>query len=230
MNVNIDKYLVPSSIVTAGLLVGGSIFLSNQNFNLGGLAPTPSGANQGSGASPFSEVSGDIPTAGQPVLGQTLAPVTMIEFSDFQCPYCQRFSLETFPELKTKYVDTGKMKVVFINFPLQGHTYAEPAAEAAECAFNQNKFWEYQDKLFENQSQIDQTSLKKYAREIGLDGEKFDSCLDSQQFQNAVKDDVAIGRKIGIQGTPAFVINGTLIPGAYPASEFEKVIDGELSK
>jgi protein-disulfide isomerase len=105
---------------------------------------------------------------GEPALGSLDAPVTLVEVSDFQCPYCGKFARETFPQIKKEYIDIGKVKAVFKNFPLPGHTYAQKAAEAGECANEQGKFWEYQEKLFANQNALSITDLKKYAQELGL--------------------------------------------------------------
>jgi protein-disulfide isomerase len=105
---------------------------------------------------------------GEPVLGNPDAPVTLVEISDFQCPYCGKFARETFPQIKKEYIDAGKVKAVFKNFPLPAHTYAQKAAEAGECANEQGKFWEYQEKLFANQNALSITDLKKYAQELGL--------------------------------------------------------------
>ena len=105
---------------------------------------------------------------GEPVLGNSDAPVTFVEISDFQCPYCGKFARETFTQIKKEYIDNGKVNAVFKNFPLPSHTYSQKAAEAGECANEQGKFWEYQEKLFANQSALSITDLKKYAQELGL--------------------------------------------------------------
>ena len=105
---------------------------------------------------------------GEPVLGSPDSPVTLVEISDFQCPYCGKFARETFPQIEKEYIDTGKVKAVFKNFPLPAHTYAQKAAEAGECANEQGKFWDYQEKLFANQNALSITDLKKYAQELGL--------------------------------------------------------------
>lgn len=230
----LEKYLMPLSVVAAGLIIAGSIYLVGQK---GGLTPTSSpnpsptstpNPGQLPGPDDFQKVTQEVSVAGDPVLGSSSAKVTMIEFSDFQCPYCSRFTLETFPQLKTKYIDTGKVKVIFKNFPLPGHQYAQGAAEASECAFEQGKFWEYQAKLFENQSSLDTNNLKKYAQDLGLNEQTFNSCLDSKKYTTQVKADADEGTKVGIQGTPSFIINGILVDGAYPLSVFEAVIDSKL--
>ena len=169
-----------------------------------------------------------------PVIGSPDAPVTIIEFSDFQCPFCERFYTQTLPLIEENYVKTGKVKIVFRDFPLNSiHPQAQKASEAAECAYElggNDAFWKYHNKLFENQDALDVASLKKYAVEIGLDANKFNSCLDSGKKASEVAKDLADGEKAGVTGTPAFFINGRLVEGAQPYANFQKVIDEELAK
>ena len=170
----------------------------------------------------------DVSVDDDPVKGDKNAPVTIIEFSDFQCPFCGKFFKETFGQIDEKYIKTGKVKMVFRDFPLSFHENAQKSAEAAECADEQGKFWEYHDMLFENQEKLSVEDLKRYAVELGLDKDKFDSCLDSEKYKDEVKKDFSDGQKYGVSGTPAFFINGKLVSGAQPFSAFEKVIEAEL--
>ncbi|MFH1326849.1 MAG: thioredoxin domain-containing protein [archaeon] len=163
------------------------------------------------------------------VLGDEDAPVTMIEFSDYECPFCGRHFTQTYNQIKQAYVDTGKVKIVFRDFPLSFHQSAQKAAEAAECAGEQEKYWEMHDKLFENQQSLDISSLKRYAQEIGLNSAEFNACLDSGQMAAEVKKDFADGQAVGVRGTPAFFINGKLLSGAQPFSAFQQAIDVELA-
>ncbi len=165
-----------------------------------------------------------------PFRGMKNAPVTIIEFSDFQCPYCARFFEQTLPLIEKNYIDTGKARIVYRDFPLGFHENAEKAAEAAECADEQGKFWEYHDKLFENQGAIGVSNLKQYAESIGLNIEKFSSCLDSGEMASEVKEDAKDGTKYGVTGTPSFFINGINIVGAQPYAVFEQIINMELGK
>ncbi|MBS3092685.1 thioredoxin domain-containing protein [Candidatus Pacearchaeota archaeon] len=168
-----------------------------------------------------------------PALGNANAPVTIIEFSDYQCPFCERFYTNTLPQLKTEYINTGKVKLIYRDFPLSSiHPQAEEAAEAAECAGEQgdNFYWKMHDKLFENQNALDTDSLKKYAQQIGLDTSKFNTCLDSGAMAEEIAKDLADGTSYGVQGTPAFFINGQEISGAQPFESFKQIIDAELSK
>jgi protein-disulfide isomerase len=163
------------------------------------------------------------------VLGDEDAPVTIIEFSDYECPFCARFYSQTLPAIKEKYIDTGKAKLIFRDFPLGFHADAQKAAEAAECAGEQGKYWEMHDKIFENQQAIDVASLKQYAGDIGLNATAFDQCLDSGAMADEVKKDLADGQAYGISGTPSFFINGVALVGAQPFSAFEQVIESQLS-
>jgi len=162
-----------------------------------------------------------------PSKGPESAPVTIVEFSDFQCPFCSR-AKGTVDEVVKQYGD--KVRLVFRHFPLSFHADAPKAAEAAACADDQKKFWEYHDKLFANQGALKVDDLKKHAAELGLDTARFNECLDSGKKAELVKKDTAAGEKVGVSGTPAFFINGVVLSGAVPAEEFKSIIDAELSK
>jgi len=165
------------------------------------------------------------------VKGLDSAPVTIIEFSDYQCPFCSRFYSETLPKIDEKYIQTGKVKFVYRDFPLGFHEYAQKSAEASECSGEQGKFWEYHDLLFENQAEWSAQGipkLKEYAGRLGLNRDRFDKCLDGGEMAEEVKKDLADGTRAGVEGTPAFFINGRPISGAQPFSVFEKIIEEEL--
>ena len=162
------------------------------------------------------------------VRGNKAAPVTIVEFSDFQCPCCKRATpivkqvLEHYP---------GKVKWVFRDFPIASlHPDAPKAAEAARCAAEQGKFWEYHDVLFEKAPQLSIEELKRYAKDLKLDSAAFAKCLDSGKQAAAVKADIEQGDRLGITGTPTFFINGRQLVGAEPLATFEKIIDTELSQ
>lgn len=164
-----------------------------------------------------------------PVKGDEDAPVTIIEFSDFQCPFCARFYSETLPQLQSQYVDTGKVKLVFRDFPLTSiHPQAQKAHEASECADEQDKFWEYHDILFENQGSLDVASLKSYAADLRLDTNKFNTCLDSGKYAGEIRKDTADGAQAGVTGTPSFFVNGQQLVGAQPFSAFQQAIEAAL--
>jgi protein-disulfide isomerase len=161
-----------------------------------------------------------------PSRGPADAKVTIVEFSDFQCPFCSKAS-KTVEEVMNAY--PGKVRLVFRHFPLDFHAQAPKAAEAALCANEQQKFWEYHNTLFDNQQKLQVEDLKAHAQTMGLDATKFNECLDSGRMANVVKTDTEAGRKAGVNGTPAFFINGTVISGAQPLDEFKKIIDAELA-
>ncbi|MBE4748716.1 thioredoxin domain-containing protein [Corallococcus sp. ZKHCc1 1396] len=161
-----------------------------------------------------------------PSKGPEGAPVTIVEFSDFECPFCSRANAAVDQVTKT-YGD--KVRVVFRQFPLEFHKQAQKAAEASLCANDQGKFWEMHDQLFANQKALGVEDLKKHATELKLDTAKFNACLDSGEKAAQVKADLADGSKVGVNGTPAFFINGIMLSGAQPFDEFKSIIDAELS-
>jgi len=166
--------------------------------------------------------------AADPSLGNARAPVTIVEYSDFQCPYCLR-AAPTLKRLRETYGD--KVRVVWKDFPLtQIHPQAFKAAEAGHCAAEQGKFWEYHDKLFGNQQALQPDFLKQYAKDAGMDAEKFGTCLDSSKYADRVRDSVAAGSQIGVSSTPTVFVNGRMLEGAQPYDVFSSVIDEELAK
>ena len=163
------------------------------------------------------------------VKGSDDAPITMIEFSDYECPFCERFYLQTLPNIQKDYIDTGKVKYVFRDYPLSFHLNATKAAEAAECAGEQKKYWEYHDTLFQHQNALDNKSLKQYALNLGLDTAAFNQCLDSGAMAGEVQKDFQEGSRLGIRGTPSFFINGTRVVGAQPYDAIKQIIERELA-
>ena len=164
------------------------------------------------------------------VKGDANAPVTIIEWSDFECPFCERFYTQTLPSIQKEYIDTGRVKFVYRDFPLDFHQNAQKAAEAAECADEQGKFWEMHDLLFENGVSGGVSAFKKYASDLGLDTGKFNDCLDSGKMASEIAKDLQDGARAGIRGTPGFIINGQLVSGAQPFENFKQIIDAELAK
>ena len=158
------------------------------------------------------------------------APVTIIEFSDYECPFCGKYFQQTYPQIVKEYVDTGKVKIVFRDFPLSFHANAQKAGEAAECAGEQRKYWEMHDKLFKNQNALEINSLKRYAKELGLNTKTFDDCLDSGKMASEVQKDFEDGQDAGVSGTPAFFINGIPLTGAQPFEAFKQIIEQEINK
>lgn len=160
------------------------------------------------------------------VRGRADAPVTIVEFSDFQCPFCQRVE-PTLKAILAKY--DGRVKLAYRDFPLREiHPRAESAAEAARCAGEQGKFWEYHDLLLSQPGNLDAAALANHAKTLGLDGRQFDSCLASGKFRALVEKDLEDGKRAGVSGTPGFLVNGVALNGAQPAAAFEKIIDAAL--
>ena len=176
-----------------------------------------------------------------PIRGDPNAPITIIEFSDFQCPFCARFHVETLPSILEEYIEEGKVNLVYRDFPIQSiHPNALPAAVAAECADEQGKYWEYHDILFEKQSswsRLDSNSaistFSQFADDIGLEQQQFDSCLETGKYLEEVQGDLRDGRDYDITGTPGFFIGNddigfVKINGAQPFESFKRIIDAQL--
>ena len=162
-----------------------------------------------------------------PSKGPADARITIVEFSDFQCPYCQR-AMGTIQQVLEKY--PADVRLVYRHLPLESiHPHARAAAEASFCADAQGKFWAYHDKLFENNRALEPADLARYAAELGLDPKAFEACLADAKTREKVDADLAAARTAGITGTPAFVVNGRLLSGAQPAQNFFEVIDEELA-
>jgi protein-disulfide isomerase len=162
-----------------------------------------------------------------PSKGAADAKVTIVEFSDFQCPFCSKAE-PAVDEVMKNYSD--KVRVVFRHFPLDFHDKAFKAAEAAGCAEDQGKFWEFHKTLFANQGALSIDDLKAHAKTLGLDSGKFNECLDSGKMKAKVDGDMAAARAVGVNGTPAFFINGIVISGAQPYDKFKEIIDSELAR
>lgn len=169
-----------------------------------------------------------------PVLGNPNAKVTVVEFADYQCPFCERFFTDTFSQIKKDYIDTGKIKFVYKNLAFLGKESTD-AANAALCAKDQNKFWEYHDYLFthqgpENSGAFSPDKLKGFAASLGLDTTQFNSCLDNQKDNAQVTADQTEANKNGFNSTPSLAVGTTPIIGAQPYSQFQTAIDSELAK
>ncbi|MCB9062205.1 MAG: DsbA family protein [Halobacteriovoraceae bacterium] len=162
-----------------------------------------------------------------PFLGDKDAKVTIVEFSDFQCPFCQK-GAEIMTEIKKKY--GNKVKIVFKNFPLPFHNNALIAAQSALCAHEQDSknFWKMHDVMFADQAKLSESDLKESAKKLALDMTKFESCLSSKKYEKQVQMDMEEGKNIGVKSTPTFFVNGKLINGAHPVEVFSELIDQEL--
>lgn len=146
---------------------------------------------------------------GQPVRGRPDAPVTVVEFSDFECPFCARFARDVFPAVDRELIATGRVKLIYRDFPLPIHPYAEEAAYAGICADQQGKFWAMHDRMFADQRALDPTSLRQHAKDLGLDSAAFETCMQSDGPKADIERDKRDGVAAGVRGTPAFLIGRT---------------------
>ena len=219
-----NKFLIPVAIAFAGIVIAVAVIYSAQN-------PSPSAGQNNekiAALAALPAISSD-----DFVLGDKNAPVTIIEYGDFQCPFCSIFFKDTESVLREKYIKTGKVKFVYRDFTFLGDE-SFWAANAARCAGEQGQFWQYHDYLYSNQSGENQgafskSNLKSFAAVLGLVQEEFDFCLDSEKYTAAIQKETKEGGEAGVSGVPATFINGTLY-SASPSSAFIQIIDSELSK
>ena len=189
-------------------------------------ADPPANQSQAPGNAPFN------------VIGSDDAPVTIIEFTDLQCPYCARYASQTFPRLKREYVDTGKLRYTSRDLPLPFHSFALPAAVASRCAGEQGRFWEYREALFASQSLLGTEPYGRIAGELGLDVEQLEACRSSGEQESNVRADLAMAAQHGIRSTPTFVIGrvvdgefqGEVVSGAQPYEFFKAKLDALLAE
>lgn len=228
-----SPYIVPMSIVVAGVLIAGAVVYSSRwqgTPSQQGLA----GAQVAGGAAVAPLKAEDIKALADddPVLGNPDAPVTMVEFADFQCPFCGKFQKTVMPQIIEKYVRTGKVKFVYRDFAFLGKE-SEIAALGAECAKDQDKFWDFHDYLYahqdgENEGGFAKEKVRGFAKVLGLDMAKFNACFDSGKYAEEISKDTADGRKYGVNGTPATFIDGRMISGAVPFEDFDAAITEAL--
>lgn len=170
----------------------------------------------------------DVPVDDDPVRGPDDAPITIVEFSDFECPYCRRWHAEVYQQLFDTYGD--QIRLVYRDFPLESiHPNAEPAAQAANCAYEQGAFWGYHDRLFSMELGLGQEAYLEYASQLDLDEVEFQDCLESKRYQEEVQSDFEFAANLGVRSTPTFFINGIAVVGAQPFDIFQQVIERELA-
>lgn len=240
-----NNILIPAAIVLSAVIISGAILYSKSAPSNGGTSAAIAQQQSGAGSRQLSNQS-KVSTDDDPVLGGANAPLTLIEFSDYECPFCKRSFDQLLPELKKNYIDTGKLKFVYRDFPLSFHANAHKEAEAAECARSQGNdvtYFKFHDQIFiqttSNGTGLALTQLPIIAKSFGLHVGQFQQCLDSDKFKDEVDKDIADGTAAGVSGTPAWfigqssndgVINGTLVVGSQPFSTFKVIIDEELKK
>jgi len=224
-----SQFILPGAILLAAILISGTLILtrgqttgSNNIAQVGGQVAQPS-------VGPVDiQISAD-----DHILGNKNAKVTIVEFADFRCPFCERWYTQVGQQLISDYVNTGKARFIFKNYAFLG-PQSVLASEAAECATDQGKFWQYHDWLYGNQAPesdlgyYSKDNLVKYAGKVGLNTSQFSSCLDAGKYSKKVSEDLAYGQKIGVTGTPTTFINGQMIVGAQPYETFKTAIENAL--
>lgn len=218
---------IPIAIIIAGLVVGLAIYFRSPAPS----KPVPEKAeNSKEEKTASSEEANSLLKikAGDFVLGNPEAVITLIEFGDFQCPFCARFFFTTEKQIKEQYIKTGKAKLVWRDFAFLGQESLD-SAQAARCAGERGKFWEYHDYLFEKQKgenlgTFSIENLKRFADDLKLDTTEFSSCLDSKKYLSAIEEETRLGKALGVDGTPTTFVNDKIIPGAVPFSFFENEI------
>jgi len=228
--------------ILGGAGVGG-IFTGQVTGTTGTAGNNAAAPDNGDNGVPSDSGPSTIDISGDPALGDENAKIRLIEFSDFQCPFCRRHYVQSYEQIKTNYIDTGKALFVFMNFPLSFHEGAEPFANAAECANEQGKWEEMHDKMFDEQ-QLEGSGtvpypgdavVKQWAADIGLNAVQFNSCFDSKKYQSEIDQDFQAGVAAGVSGTPSFAIGNDdigyeLVVGAQPYSVISQVIESQLTK
>lgn len=170
----------------------------------------------------------DIPINDNAILGKTDAPITIIEFSDYQCPYCQSWNKQTWSQIKAKYGD--KVRFIYMDFPLENiHPEAVPAAEAADCAGEQDRYYDFHDLLFSGSKALGSDTYQAYAEQLGLKIDQFKQCVSDRKYQKEVESDLSFASNLGVRSTPTFFINGLALVGAQPFDVFDQIITLELN-
>lgn len=232
----IEKIVPVLLVLSIGLaFMVGILWEKVSSLEKGGtVAGAAAGNNAGAGAAPSGVSIDQAGGVGHlPLLGDSNAKVTIIEFADYRCPFCEQFFSQTMPQIMQNYVSTGKVKFAFRNYAFLGPA-STVAADAAECANDQGKFWAFHDYLYKNQppetdtSMYNSDTLTKAAVSLGMDGTKFKNCVDTKADDSKVQQDFLDGQKAGVTGTPGFFVNGAFINGAEPYSVFQQAIDAAL--
>jgi len=235
--------LIGSLIIAIAVLIsGGVIKLQGQGLGATSANGTTQSAQASGAPAPSANHRVSGVTAGNlPTLGDKNAKVLVVEFADYQCPFCEQFFSQAYPQIKKDYIDTGKIQFAFRDYPFLGQPQTDPAgdesmnsANAARCANDQGKFWDYHDYLYSHQGQEDsgtfsKDNLKKFASDMGLNTTQFNQCIDNNTHLTDAQNDMKEGQGYGVSGTPTVYINGVELVGAQPYSVFKQVIDQELS-
>jgi len=234
---DLTPLLTPISIFLSAILISATLFFSLRGVTLGTAGTSTSAGTTSSATARETVTVTELDYKEGPVIGDANSNLVLVEYTDFQCPFCKRHYDQTYPSLKKDYIDTKKIAFISKDFPLDFHPSAQKSAEAGQCALEQGKYWEMHDKMFAVSTSGGETllvaNLKQYAKDLGLDSAKFDSCLDSGKFAGAVTASAATGQTVGVTGTPGFFVGtksgtnkvkGFLIPGAYPYANFDTIL------
>lgn len=257
VDIDIQPFLTPVSILLSSIIIASSIF-----FSFRGTTAVTSGTDTGTGAAPTNDAPEVVPAGNDgtgtetgsvnidddPVLGdKSSAKIAIVEFSDFECPFCQRFHQDTYDQILKEYVDTGKAIFVFRDFPLSFHDpVASETANAAQCVFElkgDKAYYDFAQAYFKdtaaNGAGLSSTTVENIAKDIGVDVSKFNKCVDEDRYSNEIQADLADGSAAGITGTPGFIIgtldgdgnvDGVIIPGAQPFAQFQTIIEEQLAR
>lgn len=233
-----NPLLIPLSIILAGALIAGSVIYNGRIGTTGSTVATTSPTTTTTAPTGFATVTTSLNNAH--IEGDSNAKVAVIEFGDYQCPYCEQFYTQDELSIKSNYVDKSKVQFAFKDFPLTSiHQYAQIGSEAAWCAGEQSKYWEMHNILYEHTAGTnDATAIKGFAQTIGLNTDQFSSCLDAKKYDDKIAANTTDGNTVGVQGTPSILIGkidknkntvtGVLVPGAYPLSTVQPLIDKAL--
>jgi protein-disulfide isomerase len=231
MTSRLIAYRPRKALIVTGLLFGLALLLAACSAPTGAPAPSPvaTSGSQEVAVAPAAAVADDPRSK-----GAADAPLTIVEYSDYQCPYCARWVEQTYPTILQEYIDAGKARLLFRDFPLSFHQNADNAAVAARCAAEQGVYWEMHDRLFANQAQWSELAdpsaiFGGYAEQLGIDPALFGECLSSGNFDQAIAEDTNAGIAAGVSGTPSFVINGQLLVGAQPVQQFRAALETVLA-
>lgn len=226
-----NEYILPASILIAAVLIAGAVIYT---AGLPGAVD-----NSGNAGNKPVAINSDVLklTKDDVVLGDLNAPVTIIEYSDFQCPFCGRFFTQTESQVRENYIKTNKVKFVYRNFAFLGPE-SKAAAGAAECAKDQGKYWDYHDALFnaeikdgqENSGNLNRSLFMSLAGQLKLNADQFGTCLDSNKYADKVVSDYAGAQSVGVQATPTMFVNGTKVEGAVPYEQLKATIDQALAR
>lgn len=242
-------HVVGTALIAGALIISASVIYSFKTVGkqLSGTATVASSQNTvaqapsqpSAAAQPLAPAAPGVPVniklaANTPYLGSGTAKVTVVEYADYRCPFCERLFTTVLPDIKSKYIDTGEIKFIYQDFAFLGAD-SNTAAEASHCAADQNKFWQYHDYLFKNQGSesgdwASAVNEKIFAKTLGLNTTQFNSCLDSGKYKQEVLNETAAGKSYGVTGTPTVFVNGVAVVGAQPLTAFTSAIDAALKK